>query len=197
MNKYCVDINFNVPLLRDPLALEKYKTSHHGVLKSREDKRNFLHPDLLKIFDDFKLTIWLITIFYKIPDASNAAGGYNIHIDGDPFLDPDKQLRDVVKINWIFNPGDSVMNWYKPKEGVNKDMSTSVVNTYYIKYNIDDVELQYTKALSGSHIVQIGTPHDVLNVNVPRHCVSVALAHANNRRLTMDEATDIFKKYII
>jgi hypothetical protein len=196
MNKYCVDLNFNVPLLRDPLALENYKTGHHSVLISKDQKRNFLHPELLKIFDDFKLTIWLITIFYKRPDESNAVGGYNIHIDGDPFLDPDKQLRDVVKINWVFNPGNSVMNWYTPKEGTSKNMSKSVVNTHYIKYNIEEVELQYTKALTETHIVQIGIPHDVLNVDIPRHCVSVALAHADNRRLTMDEAVDIFKKYI-
>jgi len=197
MNKYCVDLNFNVPLLRDPLALENYKNNHHSVLISKEHKRNFLHPELLQIFDDLKLTIWLITIFYKIPDASNAEGGYNIHVDGDPFLDPDKQLRDVAKINWIFNPGNSVMNWYKPKEDSFKTMSTSVVKTYYVKYNIEEVELQYTKALTDTHIVQIGMPHDVLNVDVPRHCVSVALAHADNRRLTMAESVDIFKKYII
>lgn len=197
MNKYCVDIDFKVPLLRDPLSLENYKQGHHSVLMDRDHKINFLHPDLLKIFRELDLKIWLITIFYKIPDESNAEGGYNIHVDGDPSIDADKQLRDVAKINWVFNAGDSVMNWYKPKEGVNKDISTSVVKTYYVKYTIDEVELEYTKALHNTHIVQIGVPHDVLNVNVPRHCVSVALAHNNGNRLTMDEAVDIFKKYII
>ena len=197
MNRYCVDIDFKVPLLRDPLSLEKYKEGHHSVLIEREHKRNFLNPDLLKIFDDLNLRVWLITIFYKIPDSSNVEGGYNIHVDGDPFLPSDKQLRDIAKINWVFNPGDSVMNWYRPKLGVNKEVSTSVVKTYYIKYNIDEVELEYTKKLQGTHIVQIGVPHDVLNVNVPRHCVSVALAHEGGNRLTMAESIDIFKNYII
>ena len=197
MNKYCVDIDFKVPLLRDPTSLEKYKGSHHNVLIDQDHKRNLLHPDLLKIFDDLKLDIWLITIFYKLPDESNAEGGYNIHVDGDPFLPADKQLRDVAKINWVFNPGNSVMNWYTPKEGIDKGMSTSVVKTYYLKYNIDEVNLEYTCALNNTHIVQIGMPHDVTNINIPRLCVSVALAHKNGRRLTMDESITIFKDYII
>jgi hypothetical protein len=197
MNKYCVDIDLKVPLLRDPLSLEKYKGSHHSVIITREDKRNFLHPDLLKIFDDLNLKIWLITIFYKIPDSSNAEGGYNIHVDGDPYLSPDKQLRDVMKINWVFNPGNSIMNWYQPKTGIDKSVSTSVVKTYYVKYTLDEVDLVHSQALHNTHIVQIGVPHDVLNVDVPRHCVSVALAYQNDRRLTMDEGIDLFKKYII
>ena len=60
MNKYCVNIDFKVPLLRDPTSLEKYKNSHHNVLIEKEHKRELLHPDLLKIFDDLKLKIWLI-----------------------------------------------------------------------------------------------------------------------------------------
>ena len=197
MNKYCVDIDLKVPLLRDPLNLEKYKESHHNVIISREDKRNFLHPDLLKIFDDLNLKIWLITIFYKIPDSSNAEGGYNIHVDGDPYLSTDKQLRDVMKINWVFNPGNSIMNWYQPKPGIDKSVSTSVVKTYYVKYTLDEVDLVHSQVLSNTHIVQIGIPHDVLNVDVPRHCVSIALAYQDGRRLTMDEGIDLFKKYII
>lgn len=197
MNKYCVDIDFKVPLLRDPASLEQFKGSHHNVLIKNDQKRNLLHHELLKIFDDLKLKIWLITIFYKLPDESNAEGGYNIHVDGDPTLDHDKQLRDVAKINWIFNPGNSVMNWYTPKPGVDKAMSTSVVNTYFLKYKIDEVNLEYTRALAGTHIVQIGMPHDVINVSVPRLCVSVALAHENGKRLTMDESIEIFKDYII
>lgn len=197
MNKYCVDIDFKVPLLRDPTSLERFKGSHHNVIIERQHKRDFLHDDLLKIFDDLKLKIWLITIFYKLPDESNAEGGYNIHVDGDPNIDPDKQLRDVSKINWVFNPGNSVMNWYTPKLGVNKGMSESVVQTYYLKYNIDEVNLEYSQALTATHIVQIGTPHDVTNVNVPRLCVSVALMQENGNRLTMDESIKIFKDYII
>ena len=197
MNKYCVDIDFKVPLLRDPASLERFKGSHHNVLIEYDQKINLLHPDLLRIFGDLKLKIWLITIFYKLPDSSNAEGGYNIHVDGDPAVDHDKQIRDVAKINWIFNPGDSVMNWYTPKPDVGKAMSTSVVKTYFLKYNIDEVNLEYTKALAGTHIVQIGIPHDVINVNVPRLCVSVALTQANGKRLTMDESIEIFKDYII
>ena len=51
--------------------------------------------------------------------------------------------------------------------------------------------------MAGTHIVQIGMPHDVTNVNVPRLCVSVALARENGKRLTMDESIEIFKDYII
>jgi hypothetical protein len=197
MNKYCVDIDFKVPLLRDPTSLEKYKNSHHNVLIEKEHKRELLHPDLLKIFDDLKLKIWLITIFYKLPDESNAEGGYNIHVDGDPFLDADKQLRDVTKINWVFNPGISVMNWYTPKEGIDRGVSTSVVKTYYLKYTRDEVNLEHTYALNNTHIVQVGMPHDVTNVVEPRLCVSVALSQQNGKRPTMEESIKIFKDYLI
>lgn len=197
MNKFCVDIDFKIPLVRDEASLENFKSGHHHVLTKESDKRQFLNPEIVKIFDDLKLKIWLITIFYKLPDQSNVEGGYNIHIDGDPFLEKDKQLRDVVKINWISNPGDSVMNWYKPKNQIKKEVSSSVVKTFYVKYNIDEVELEYTKSLKNTHIVQVGIPHDVMQVNVPRQCVSVALADQSGKRLTMGEAVEIFKEYII
>lgn len=200
MNQYCSDIEFNMPLVNDIKILDRFKNVHHHVIAKKESQVKFLNPDLYNLFDSMGLNIWLITVFYKIPDESNHIDKkYNIHIDGDPNVPDSTQIRDVSKINWVYNAGNSVMNWYSIKPNVVKTMSTSAVKTYFLKYDRDEVDLVYSKALTKTHIVQIGVPHDVTNISEPRLCVSVALSYKDNplKRLTMGESLEIFKDYLV
>lgn len=198
---FCINLNFVGPLLNTELNPLEFLKNKSDQYKSK-DSENLRHTKsthfLLDIQDDlsdevkdfFEKNNQFIVIaeVFRRPNKEIST----IHSD-------DKDLGDYSKMNWIFGGTDSLMNWYKIKEDIDlpKIYKTSI-KSYSLLYRMDQVHLLYSEAFRGPSIVQVGVPHNIINLKDERFCVSVVFKDKTlGRRPGMAEAKEIFKDYII
>lgn len=116
-----------------------------------------------------------------------------IHIDGSG-------ITDRASVNFILGGVGSLMHWYKllPTTDITEQTATQA-GTPYTLYEPHQVEHVFSHAVKWPSIVQIGVPHNIHNHTVgPRWCLSCDISKKENPEagLTMEEALDVFKKWI-
>jgi hypothetical protein len=196
MNQYAAPLDLQLPLFNSPKDSVSFLKSkprwyknvngNGNILLARHftlDKSIDLSTELKEFFAAHNQQISLCEIFYTPPSE-----GLFIHIDTNV-------LGDLAKINWIFDGNGSQMHWYSPISSGTVAKTSS--ETSYIFYNKHEVQLEHSQSLSGPNLLQVGCPHNITNGDQERFCVSLVFFDATlNRRPTMAEAKETFKKYL-
>jgi len=183
MSIYFKYLNLNVPILKDTAPLEDLKLQYQ--IDMHKSVREFVHLAFFRILSIKHAYIQHMESFYSCPNIKQG-----IHIDG--------QGGDYIKINYVIGGENSVMNWYTPKSTVDNKIQLTDVNSEYMSFNWDQVELVQSANINPVSIVQVGVPHNITNPTSDRLCISMCIAHRHNQqRLTMAEAIDVFSEYIV
>ena len=159
MNNYCIDLNLNIPFFNDEKYVYQLKIDNKR--HQRIDHAN-INPEIFEFFKSKNLKIGLAESFFRRPgDPFNP----EIHKDAINFT-------DASKINWVYDSGDSVMEWYKP---INNNIKTNktAIGVSYEYYDIADLELVHTQHVGFPSLVQVGLPHNIANITSDRLCISV------------------------
>jgi hypothetical protein len=183
--KYCIDLNVPVSPLND-----------YGILNQTTDTPEIYFADPKNISEDF--TEWLtqqglVMTYPPLIFYTPAGQQCGIHIDGF-------DITDRVCVNYILGGAGSLMHWYKRREtaGVSDQVETQA-GTPYTLYTPQQVEHVHSHAVKWPSIVQTGIPHNIHNhTQGPRWCISCDISKKDNPEagLTMDEALEVFKKWI-
>ena len=183
MNKYCAYLNIPFSLFKesvDPLQLPK--TRHFKL-----DKNEVLTDDLQNWFTSLKLEIFLVEVFYTLPNQIGT-----IHIDSVG--------GDYTKLNWQFGGKDSVMNWYSETTPNSRKKTMTAIGSNSISFDNDTVTKVHTQAIQNPSLVQVGVPHNIENFSEDRWVVSVVYKYPIVNyiiRPTWDKSILIFNDYLI
>lgn len=109
-------------------------------------------------------------IFYR-PGVGEGFDAF-IHTDGHQIVE------GLAKINFIIGGEHNTMQWYIPTvEVTQKHVKKTRVNTKYLTFDPDEVELVDETEMQGLYIVNAGIPHGVKmtegGINKPRICISL------------------------
>jgi hypothetical protein len=153
-------------------------------IHSRGNVELHLHNDLINFLKSLGLSVVFFETF-ALPKNSTE------------YIHTDQLSGDYVKLNYIFGGKNSVMNWYSVNPGVNKIPSLTAINTSFLKYESDEVELLHSQTVGFPSIVQVGTPHSITNPETWRICISLIIHDCNHKQVSMSTAQEIFKNYIV
>jgi hypothetical protein len=192
-NNCCIDLDVNI----QPLALgtsiydlcrNPPGSAFEYCLHSYVDP-NFLNSDLVDLIQNLDLTILWSECFFTNPNQFTV-----IHVDGgiDGHM---SENDDIAKLNFIFDGKDSTMLWYAPKV-VNHSITTNSINSKYIRYSPDQVDLVHEAVVGFPSLVQAGIPHNIKNGPEGRFCLSLSFCHDSNVPISMSRAREIFKDFI-
>jgi hypothetical protein len=174
----CFHLNLQINPLREGLFVNSYGTTEHTKLTL-----NDINHDLISFLSTLNLTIGWAEIFYTRPWAFTG-----IHTDN--------YGGDYIKLNYIFGGRNSVMCWWKQKDNVSNAPSKTVVDSSYVAFKIQEVDLIDKQPVKFPSIVQVGIPHNIKNFEEPRYCLSLVLRKQDYTRLTMAESVELFKQYL-
>ena len=172
MNLYCVDLNWDIPLLAPDVDINIFKKQIHT-----KGNLTDIHPLLLQHLANKGVSVSLLETFYSKPDYVQG-----IHIDGIG--------GDYSKLNWIYGCTNSLMHWYKLKDGVVVDIKTNTIGKQYSEYNRTQLKLLHSHSVGRPSLVQVGIPHNISNKQEDRLCISLAI-FKDNTRLSMQQAIDL------
>ena len=86
-------------------------------------ERQLIDPNFIAWLDSLDLAIGFSEIFQKGPGEQQPE---SLHIDGEVF-------DDHVKINFIVNPGSSVMRWWKIKPGKEYQKKVTKEDVHFVE----------------------------------------------------------------
>jgi hypothetical protein len=180
MNDFCFDLEFPF----EPLTI----VEKESLFKTRFSKlvvENYFSSDLLDLMSDLGLDIFAGEGFYSKPFLRS-----QIHIDNSK--------KDISKMNFQIFGKKSKMCWYSEKENIRTETVRDPIIGPYIMYDNEDVTLVHCQEIKYPSIVQVGIPHNSLNNVEDRWvlCLNYYFKNTNIVRPTMDEARNIFSKYI-
>ena len=144
---------------------------------------NDINYNLISFLRTLNLTIAFAELFYTPPFSVTI-----IHIDAFG--------GDYTKLNYVYAGKNSFMNWYKQKTNISNSPSTTTINSPYISYRKNQVDLIDKHQVKFPSIVQVGIPHNIHNFEEPRYCLSLVLKKQDNTRLTMAESIELFTEII-
>ena len=139
---------------------------------------NKLNFDFTEYLKKLNLYISLAEIFYTSPNSTTG-----IHLD--------VRHDDIIKLNYIYGGHGSQMCWYTTNNQTNGEKKITAINSNYIAFMPEQVTLAYTDNLNEPSIVQVGVPHNIVNGQQDRYCLSLVLTE-NGKRITMNRAIEIF-----
>ena len=137
-----------------------------------------LNIEFVEYLKNLNLHISFVEVFYTRPNVIT-----DIHIDANP--------GDITKINYIYGGLDSQMIWYKQNNDMVGQKKITSVDSDYVAFNNDEVTPVFADSLINPSIVQVGVPHNIINKNQARHCLSIVI-NENDKRVTMERAIEIF-----
>jgi hypothetical protein len=187
MNQYCFNIDIGVPHpLKDPSLLNQ--TGEESQIWFVEHKD--VSIEFVNWLDNNDLILTYPPLIFYTP----ANGECGIHIDGS-------KIVDRVTMNWAVQGVGANMHWYKLKNSATiTPQEFTQANTPYTQYKSEQVLHVHTQSIAWPSIVQVGVPHRISNhIDAPRWAIScdISLKSAPEQGLTMTEALEIFKKWII
>jgi len=180
MSDYCVYLNLNI----NPVIInhDELKKNYQTPIATKS-----INPDFINFLKNLGIIIRYVESFYSVPYAKQG-----IHTDC--------MGGDYVKINFIYGGAGSQMHWYKVKETSPTPpvVAKTLINTEYIPWKADMVDLVESSPLSYPSLVQAGCPHNVTTTNEDRLCITVVLSDLiTKERLTMAEAKLRLQEFII
>jgi len=119
---------------------------------------------------------------------------YSLHIDGI-------SLQDCVKLNLVYDSSDTIMSWYKTKEGYSGNIRKNYIGEPVIYYEEDKCEKLYSVLVNSNCIMTGDVIHTLRNGNNNgqfRKCYSLFLENLKTKtRLKWEEALEIFGPMIV
>ena len=181
MNKFCIDLNLDIPVLIDPIDEDQIKNIGSKIVHKKVSV-DTINPELIKLFTSKGLLLTFVESFHLSKNSY-----LPIHEDGYNYT-------DVLKMNWVFGGKDSTMNWYEPtKEPVWKK---TVIGVDYKSYDTDNVRLIHSQVVGRPSLVQVGIPHNSTTVD-ERLCISIVPLHIDDGSfVTFQQGIDLFTDYI-
>lgn len=147
------------------------------------DWNRCLSRELLEFFNQHNIKIYHVVSLFNSRDVKSTT----IHTDAHG--------GDYTKINFIFGTGSSKMCWYDPI--VNGISDKAANNEPYITYTYDQVNLIESRSMIKPALVQVGVPHNVIDISEDRLCIGVVFTNAiTGKRPTMAECLEIFQSYL-
>ena len=178
MNPYCNLLSLDIPPLREGYDITAIKIPH-AILSLNE-----INPEIKQVLLDLGIIVSWIELFYRKPGNIGTVHADNLS-------------GDFTKINWVYQGQDSFMNWFTINENCHKkNVDFTIASTEYIMYLPNEVTFAYSANISGPALVQVGAPHSVINPKEDRYCLCFVLCDLQGKRLTMQEAQYLLKKYI-
>jgi hypothetical protein len=176
---YCNKLNLDLSPVSSTFDLYSIKKEHTVLDKSE------INPEIQSFLSERNISISWAEIFYRKPFDI-----VNIHTDD--------LGGDIVKINWIYGGENSTMFWFAPKDpSIVKIPFKTAINSNYLYYKRDEVNLVHKEQLRGAYLVQVGVPHAVINSKAERYCISLVLQNQHNQFLSMRDAISIFSDLIV
>lgn len=178
-NMYCNKLYFSVAPLIPEVDITKFKDPQTKLSVS------FINPEIKKLLNDVGIVVNYIELFCR--PAGNIS---SIHCD--------EQGGDFTKINWIYGGRGSDMAWYTVKETTApRHGSKTGVNTDYIAYQRNEVDIVHYEHLQGPYLVQVGAPHLVINPVETRFCLCFVITDKNGNRITMENSQALLRKFMV
>ena len=178
MSKHCVHLNLNI----NPVTIDYSNLKNAYQTKIQLEN---LNPELIAILHNRGIIVNYAESFYSPPNFFQ-----RIHTDN--------LGGDYVKINFVYGGKGSRMNWYRVKEDVApRKVEFTTVDTEFIPWETYMVDLVESDLLDYPSIVQAGCPHNVVNTNDYRLCISLVLSDNNLKRASMDFASTNLADLII
>jgi hypothetical protein len=173
MNEYCQPLNLSIfPLNNIAKTINAIKKTGHLSLDVNID----INPTLVESLKSYNISIGFAEVFYRKPNCK-------------PLIHSDAGLGDYVKINWVIGGKDSVMQWFTVKPDIHKQVIYNPIGTTLYVYDLSEVNFTVEEHISSPSLVQVGLPHNIINLIEERICISLVINCANNHnRLTMNEA---------
>lgn len=181
-----------------PFSFDSWNVKEFQKISARIDEKPFSSHVLDKEFLD-----WLTYLGVFVQDCRvfNAAPlvRYRPHKDISYISEIQKKHTDCVKINIIFNSVNSKMIWYRLKENESPLISKNTVGEKLYVYPDNIIDQIYEAETDGPAILINGMEiHTLHNGNSHRLCLSMPLFNVNSgKRITWNEAEEIFKDYLI
>lgn len=174
----------NLPFIFER-ELPDFSKSPHVVMQRTD------FPKFEGWLNSLKLSIRHVDVFKKEPGWPKNYSG-TIHIDGNDF-------DNHAKLNFVFNSGNSKIAWYKLKEGCAVENFPSRAYTPAKSAKSDDCYKVEEALTNKPMLINVGTLHDIRDVEMTRYCFSFQLAPKNNLNLKIYWPTVeiYFKDYII
>jgi hypothetical protein len=169
---YCKSVSIPYDPVLDTSIITRIQRPHVKFTVSQ------LNIEFIEYLKNLNLHISFVEVFYTKPNSIT-----DIHIDASP--------GDITKINYIYGGLDSQMIWYAPNYETCGEKKITCVNSNYVAFSSDEVTQVYADYLTKPSIVQVGVPHNIINIKQARHCLSLVITE-NNQRMTMDRAIEIF-----
>ena len=166
-----------VPFLKKNFDKTKYANARHKHL-DRSDISDLYYS----FIENLDLRLNHAEVFFSLPNIY-----YPIHRD-------QHNLIDFPKINFVYGGDNSKMNWYKIKEGREGISSYTNINTAFVQYELNDVDLIFSQEIKSPSLVQAGVPHNVTSPTL-RWSVSTVYTTKNNKLLSWNEICSIFNDY--
>ena len=184
MNNYCIDLDLDLPIFESDLTPVEFLKQNYKLTGHFQIDIAHLSKKLIMFFNKLGLTVRLVEIFYRQPNATG-----NIHSDTEV-------VGDYAKLNWVY--GDGIMYWYKTNKNYTPTvLNTTAIKSYALYYNESEVETVHSQKVGQPSLVQVGCPHKVINNDTERFCISVVFENANTKeRLTFQEAQTLFSGFI-
>ena len=149
------------------------------------DWRRYLSKELIEFFTQHNMKIYHVVSLFNGRDVKRTI----IHSDA--------QGGDYTKLNFIFGTGTSKMCWYEP---ISADVGVSGRTDNkepYVTYTPEQVTLIESRSITKPALVQVGTPHNVVDMSEDRLCIGVVFTNATTgKRPSMAECIEIFKSYL-
>ena len=173
MNKYCQPLNLSIfPLNNIAKTINAIKKAGHLSFDVNID----INPALVEYLKSYNISIGFAEGFYRKPNCTPL-----IHSDAGP--------GDYVKINWVVGGKDSIMQWFTVNPDIHKQVTLNSLGTTNCVYDLSEVNLTAEEHIDSPSLVQVGVPHNIINLIEERICISLVITCANNHnRLTMNEA---------
>lgn len=180
------DLNIDIPLFKK--GYDFSQTSNHPW--SLFDI-NFINQDMKIFFNTLGLEIYFAGLFTTIGKINTT-----IHLDGH-------NLGNHAKLNWVISSNDDHrMNWYKVKDNIKltpsiRHSEKDLPKREYVNFLENEVEYIDSHTVKFPSLINAGLPHNVSNNGGIRKCLSIALKNYDNKSITIYEAKELLKKYII
>jgi len=186
----CYDLKLDFPHFKPGFVDPVYPPPDELVTRVKLfEGEEVFSQELLDFFRSKNLTPRRSQMGYTIPGSSPM----RIHLDG--YYVDNKLLTPVYAINWVTNPENTSLRWFKKNHGNEGRSFVTSGKTTLTYWEPEDVTLIHEKQVSGPTLVRVDIPHQgVNNSDLPRWCYSLRLAPFVK---SWEEAVELFSDLII
>ena len=187
MNRYCLHLDIGLDyILSDPNYFSKLNVQGKSISQWLIPQEE-LNKDFIKWYESLGLKLWYQELFYTAPH-------------GKIFLHSDEvNPSDCCKLNWVYDQGNTVMNWYEPNNGVELEWQKNpYVGGSYYSCPEGQYHFVHSDSVQKPSLVNVTALHEVENnSDHPRWCVSIAFKEIGaDSRLQWDRALELFQPYL-